>query len=180
MAFERFDPQPEGGGVTERVGPGRQLDRRPAPILERRLDDGGVQVVAAGAPNFPVEIFGFITMFAVANTALINMLMASRLLYGMANEGVLPRIFGMVHPFRKTPDGKLVRTAMILGVTISACCWSERGNHEQEEKILHGDPEAQPPQGVIYAGELPESCHCGGPEGHLPGGIHCRRSNGAR
>ena len=30
-------------------------------------------------------------VFAVANTALINMLMASRLLYGMANQDVLPR-----------------------------------------------------------------------------------------
>src|SRR5690606_14811735 len=41
-----------------------------------------LKVVAAGAPDFPIWIFGFITMFAVANTALINMLMASRLVYG--------------------------------------------------------------------------------------------------
>ena len=33
-------------------------------------------------------------VFAVANSALINMLMASRLLYGMANQDVLPRISG--------------------------------------------------------------------------------------
>ena len=45
----------------------------------------------AGAPNFPAQIFGFITMFAVANSALINMLMASRLVYGMSREHVLPR-----------------------------------------------------------------------------------------
>ena len=32
-----------------------------------------------------------IGMFAVANSALINMLMASRLLYGLANQDVLPR-----------------------------------------------------------------------------------------
>ena len=38
-----------------------------------------LKVVQAGAPNFPLWIFGFITMFAVANSALINMLMASRL-----------------------------------------------------------------------------------------------------
>ncbi|MDO8387137.1 MAG: APC family permease, partial [Polaromonas sp.] len=43
-----------------------------------------LQVVQAGAPGFPVELFGFITMFAVANSALINMLMASRLVYGMS------------------------------------------------------------------------------------------------
>ncbi len=32
-----------------------------------------LKVVQAGAPNFPIGIFGVITMFAVANSALINM-----------------------------------------------------------------------------------------------------------
>jgi APA family basic amino acid/polyamine antiporter len=59
--------------------------------------------VQAGAPGFPLEIFGFITMFAVANSALINMLMASRLVYGMSRERVLPAILGKVHPTRRTP-----------------------------------------------------------------------------
>ena len=49
-----------------------------------------LQVVEAGAPAFPLGLFGVITMFAVANTALINMLMASRLVYGLARERVLP------------------------------------------------------------------------------------------
>jgi APA family basic amino acid/polyamine antiporter len=62
-----------------------------------------LQVVQAGAPSFPVEIFGFITMFAVANSALINMLMASRLVYGMSNERVLPAVLGKVHRTRRTP-----------------------------------------------------------------------------
>ncbi len=62
-----------------------------------------LQVVQAGAPNFPLEIFGFITMFAVANSALINMLMASRLVYGMSREHVLPTVLGKVHPSRRTP-----------------------------------------------------------------------------
>ncbi len=62
-----------------------------------------LKVVQAGAPSFPVEIFGFITMFAVANTALINMLMASRLVYGMSRERVLPTVLGKVHPARRTP-----------------------------------------------------------------------------
>ena len=51
------------------------------------------KVVAAGAPDLPIDkIFPFIAMFAVANSALINMLMASRLLYGMARQDVLPRV----------------------------------------------------------------------------------------
>ena len=62
-----------------------------------------LKVVQAGAPSFPLEIFGFITMFAVANSALINMLMASRLVYGMSREHVLPTVLGKVHPTRRTP-----------------------------------------------------------------------------
>jgi APA family basic amino acid/polyamine antiporter len=62
-----------------------------------------LKVVQAGAPNFPVWVFGFITMFAVANSALINMLMASRLVYGMSREHVLPPVLGKVHPTRRTP-----------------------------------------------------------------------------
>jgi amino acid transporter len=62
-----------------------------------------LKVVQAGAPNFPLEIFGFITMFAVANSALINMLMASRLVYGMSREHVLPKVLGKVHPTRRSP-----------------------------------------------------------------------------
>ena len=62
-----------------------------------------LKVVQAGAPNFPLWIFGFITMFAVANSALINMLMASRLVYGMSREHVLPPVLGKVHATRRTP-----------------------------------------------------------------------------
>ena len=62
--------------------PPEQLGEGETPLLK---------VVQAGAPNFPLGIFGFITMFAVANSALINMLMASRLVYGMSREHVLPR-----------------------------------------------------------------------------------------
>jgi len=62
-----------------------------------------LKVVQAGAPNFPLGVFGFITMFAVANSALINMLMASRLVYGMSRERVLPAVLGKVHPTRRTP-----------------------------------------------------------------------------
>jgi basic amino acid/polyamine antiporter, APA family len=62
-----------------------------------------LKVVQAGAPNFPIGVFGIITMFAVANSALINMMMASRLIYGMSRENVIPEVLGKVHAARKTP-----------------------------------------------------------------------------
>jgi amino acid transporter len=77
-------------------------------------DSALIQVVAAGAPDLPFdEIFPFIAMFAVANSALINMLMASRLLYGMANAGVLPRPLGRVHPSRRTPWVSILFTTLL-------------------------------------------------------------------
>lgn len=75
-------------------------------VPPERLGEGEtplLQVVQAGAPGFPIWIFGFITMFAVANSALINMLMASRLVYGMSREHVLPPALGRVHAGRRTP-----------------------------------------------------------------------------
>jgi APA family basic amino acid/polyamine antiporter len=74
--------------------PAEELGEGETPLLK---------VVQAGAPNFPLWIFGFITMFAVANSALINMLMASRLVYGMSRERVLPPALGKVHVARRTP-----------------------------------------------------------------------------
>jgi APA family basic amino acid/polyamine antiporter len=72
-----------------------------------------LKVVQAGAPGFPLEIFGFITMFAVANSALINMLMASRLVYGMSREHVLPPILGKVHQTRRTPYLAIIFTTLL-------------------------------------------------------------------
>ena len=78
------------------------------------------QVVEAGAPGLPFDtIFPFIGMFAVANSALINMLMASRLLYGMANQDVLPRALGKVHPTRRTPWVSIIfTTAIAVGLIV--------------------------------------------------------------
>ena len=73
-----------------------------------------IEVVKAGAPGLPIEdILPFISMFAVANTALINMLMASRLIYGMARQHVLPPVLGTVHPSRRTPWVAIVFTTVI-------------------------------------------------------------------
>ncbi|MGX5732972.1 APC family permease [Bosea thiooxidans] len=78
-----------------------------------------LKVVQAGAPNFPIWIFGFITMFAVANSALINMLMASRLVYGMSREHVLPPVLGKVHETRRTPYVAIGFTSLLAFALIT-------------------------------------------------------------
>ncbi|MGI8646552.1 MAG: APC family permease [Nocardioides sp.] len=77
-----------------------------------------IEVVKQGAPGFPVStVFPFLTVFAVANTALIDMLMASRLIYGMARQDVLPRSLGKVLPGRRTPwAGIAFTTLLALGL----------------------------------------------------------------
>jgi APA family basic amino acid/polyamine antiporter len=73
-----------------------------------------LEVVRAGAPHLPMDlIFAFLSMFAVANTALINMLMASRLLYGMAHQDVLPRSLGRVLPKRRCPWSAIVFSTIL-------------------------------------------------------------------
>jgi len=68
----------------------------------------------------PPRLFSAIALLAVANGALINMVMASRLLYGMAREGVDPDPFGRVHSSRRTPWIAIVFTTL-LAVGCSRC-----------------------------------------------------------
>jgi len=79
-----------------------------------------VTVVQTAAPGFPIsELIPFISMFAVANSALINMMMASRLLYGMANHGVVPSFLGRVHSGRRTPWASILVTTVIAVALIA-------------------------------------------------------------
>lgn len=75
-----------------------------------------LQVISVGAPGFPLRVFAVIGLFAVVNSALINMLMASRLVYGMSNERVLPAAFGIVHARRRTP---WVAIALTSGIAVA-------------------------------------------------------------
>jgi amino acid transporter len=79
-----------------------------------------LDVVEAGAPGFPIDkVFPFMTVFAVANTALINMLMASRLLYGLGRQDVLPRSLGKVLHERRTPWAAILfSTALALALIL--------------------------------------------------------------
>ncbi|MDQ3616538.1 MAG: APC family permease [Actinomycetota bacterium] len=79
-----------------------------------KSDTALLDVVEVGAPGFPIDkIFPFMTVFAVANTALINMLMASRLLYGLGRQDVLPHSLGKVLTERRTPWMAIVFSTLL-------------------------------------------------------------------
>jgi len=79
-----------------------------------------VDVVRRAMPWFPPRLFSFIALFAVANTALLNFTMASRLLYGMSRQKLLPTVLGRVHANRATPHvaiGVLFIIVLILALS---------------------------------------------------------------
>jgi amino acid transporter len=81
-----------------------------------------VEVVRRAAPAFPPILFSAIALFAITNTALLNYIMGSRLAYGMACQGLLPRYLGAIHPRRCTPHLAiltLMGVAMVLGLAVN-------------------------------------------------------------
>jgi amino acid transporter len=76
------------------VVPLQTLVGSPAPLLE---------VLAAAGVQLPGGAFSIIALFAICNTGLLNLIMASRLTYGMARQGLLPQALARVHPVRHTP-----------------------------------------------------------------------------
>jgi amino acid transporter len=60
-------------------------------------------VIEEGPLGVSPQIFAVIALVAITNTALANLIMGSRVLYGMAREGVMPAMFGRVHRGRRTP-----------------------------------------------------------------------------
>jgi amino acid transporter len=81
-----------------------------------------LEVVRAGAPWFPLVVFAVIAMVAVGNTSLINLMMASRLLYGMSKERTIPRPFSAVHARRRTPWVAIIFTTLIA---LALASWSD-------------------------------------------------------
>lgn len=74
-----------------------------------------LDVVRRAQPNFPGVVFTFIALFAVLNTALLNFITASRLLFGMSRDGLLPAWFSKLHATRATPYRTII---VILPIAI--------------------------------------------------------------
>ena len=88
----------------------RTLTTSSGPLLE---------VVKVAGLQFPPKLFAMIALLAVSNTALMNMIMASRLVYGMARERVVPPVFAVVHASRSTPWVAILFTVAIAVVLVA-------------------------------------------------------------
>ena len=79
-----------------------------------------ISIATTGPLAVDAELFAVIGILALANGALINMIMASRLVYGMSVQGIVPRLFRKVHRTRRTPWAAILFTtalAMALAST---------------------------------------------------------------
>jgi basic amino acid/polyamine antiporter, APA family len=77
-----------------------------------------LEVVQLGPLAVNTKLFSAIALFALVNGALINLVMASRLIYGMAQQGVIPRAFGRVLRERRTPWAGIVLSAALCAVLV--------------------------------------------------------------
>src|SRR5690606_14833028 len=83
--------------------PTEELEGSSGPLLD---------VVEATGVQVPPWLFSLIALIAVANGALLTMIMASRLTYGMAQQRLLPDALARVLPRRRTPWAAILATTL--------------------------------------------------------------------
>ena len=92
------------GLASSAVLPAEELSASSGPLLA---------VVQATGAGIPAWVFSLIALVAVANGALLTMIMASRVTYGMAEQGLLPGVLGRVLPRRRTPWVAILTTTVV-------------------------------------------------------------------
>jgi amino acid transporter len=88
---------------------------------DQLVDSSGplLEVVDQGPLAMSTKVFSAIALFALTNGALINLIMASRLVYGMSREGIVPPALGRVHERRRTPYIAIAFTATIAAILVT-------------------------------------------------------------
>ncbi len=74
----------------------------------------------AGLTGLPATPISLIAAIAMINGILVQMVMASRVIYGMANEGLLPAWLGAIAPARRTP----MRATVLVTLLIAALAFA--------------------------------------------------------
>jgi amino acid transporter len=96
--------------VAVASGPIDELGRSEAPLA---------LIYQRAAGTSPILISA-IAMAAVVNGALIQIIMGSRVCYGLARQGWIPEALGRVHPRTRTP---VVATLLVSGLVLMMALW---------------------------------------------------------
>ena len=87
-----------------------------------RSDAALLEVVRAGVLPVPigvvVVVFAVVAMVAITNTTLVSVVAQSRILYGMAREGVVPPVFARLHRTRRSPWVGLVFAGLVVAALL--------------------------------------------------------------
>jgi APA family basic amino acid/polyamine antiporter len=90
------------------------------PIGQLAATDAPLAVLYASVTGQEPVLITLISMFAVVNGALIQIIMASRVCYGMAKQCWLPACFAQVHSRTQTP---MVATVTVAVLVLLAALW---------------------------------------------------------
>ncbi|QBR94374.1 APC family permease [Nocardioides euryhalodurans] len=81
-----------------------------------------LEVVKSGilpiSSDFMETLFSIIALIAITNTTLVAIVTQPRILYGMANEDVVPGVFAKIHPTRRSPWVGLLFSGLVVGLLL--------------------------------------------------------------
>jgi amino acid transporter len=68
--------------------------------------------------GFMSTLFSVVAMIAITNTTLVAIVTQPRILYGMANEDVVPGVFSKIHASRRSPWVGLLFSGLVVGALL--------------------------------------------------------------
>lgn len=90
------------------------------PPEELAMSDAPLALLYEQATGDSPTLITMISLFAVVNGALIQLIMASRILYGMSRLQWIPKIFGQVNRVTRTP---LFATLVVVSIALALALW---------------------------------------------------------
>ena len=90
------------------------------PLEELSGSDAPLAAIYEHKSNLSPKPISFVSIIAVVNGALIQIIMGSRILYGMGKRAMAPHIFSRVNPFTRTP---LIATFFITAFILILALW---------------------------------------------------------
>lgn len=90
------------------------------PIERLANNNAPFALIVEEKSSFPVSFISLISLIAILNGAMIQIIMASRVLYGMAEKGIVPGFFRFIHPKTRTP---VIATAFFSTLLLLITLW---------------------------------------------------------
>jgi len=90
------------------------------PIEELAVSEAPFASIIEQNTELPVALITAISLIAIVNGALVQIIMGSRVIYGMADKGMIWPIFSYVHPVTRTP---ILATLLVAGIVLILALW---------------------------------------------------------